>query len=229
MSERIPLVEDEWYHCFTRGIDKRPTFKERSDYDRFLQQMHLSNTPKSLHRSNMRNHSLQTILQLPLTNRYVAIGAFCLMPNHFHLILKPLREKGISAFMQKLGTAYTMYFNIKYERTGGLFVSPFKSKHLGDDRYFQYAIQYLHCNPAEIYEPKWKEGNVRNIDSLERRLLRYPFSSFGLFFNKHHVLRSMIDPSIFAVATQSAPRKMLDDAREYYESMHQGEALMHSN
>ena len=226
MSYREMFAEDEWYHCFTRGIDKRDTFKDGNDGDRFIQQLYLSNTNKSLHRSNLGKKTISEIFSINLVDQFVAIGAFCLMPNHFHLILKPIVDKGVSRYMQKLGTAYTRYFNIKYERTGGLFVSPFRAKHLHTDLYFQHALQYVHCNPAELFEPKWKEGVVRDLPQLKKKLLGYTYSSFGTFNDPHHVLRKLIHPSTFQVETQSDPNTILENAREYYEELHQGEALM---
>ena len=181
--------------------------------------MHLCNTARALHRSDLTNQTTREILQIPVADKLVAMGAFCLMPNHFHFLLSPIKENGISRFMQKLGTAYSMYFNIKYERVGGLFISPFRSKHLRDDEYFQYAIQYVHCNPAELYEQKWKEGNARDIGELEKKLLDYPYSSFGAFNGTDHIFRTLLNSSVFTIETQVSPKQMLEDAREYYESM----------
>ncbi len=219
MINRIPFSDNEWYHCFTRGIDKRSTFKVRRDYERFLHQVHVCNTRRSIHRSDLTKHTTEEILRIELTDPLVAIGSFCLMPNHFHLVLRQRQENGIARFMQKLGTAYSMYFNIKYARSGGLFVSPFRSKHLASDEYFQYALQYVHCNPAELYEPLWKSGKVSSLDVLEKKLLTYPYSSFGAFSNVHHILRPLLDPSVFDVETQDTPQKLLAGALEYYETM----------
>ena len=87
---------------------------------------------------------------------YCDILAYCLMPNHFHLLLQDALPAGggISKFMQKVGTAYTMYFNASRERAGNLFVKPFRSKHVSDDRYFKRVAQYIHFNPIELMEPE---------------------------------------------------------------------------
>lgn len=219
MITRMPFASGEWYHCFTRGIDKRATFKERRDYERFLQQMHVCNTARTIHRSDLAMRSTEEILKIPLTDKLVAVGAFCLMPNHFHLILSESKDNGIPRFMQKLGTAYSMYFNIKNKRTGGLFVSPFRSKRLHNDEYFQYALQYIHCNPAELYEPRWKEGHVSDMQTLENKLRSYPYSSLGAFENEQHPLRGLVDRSIFDYAQQPPLDRILDDAQEYYALM----------
>lgn len=213
--ERAPFGLDEWYHCYTRGVDKRKTFVARSDYERFLGLLYLCNSVDPIHRSDFQ-HPLNKLLSIPRIQPLVAIGTFCLMPNHFHLLLKEIRGSGISKFMLKLGTAYAMYFNKKYERIGNVFVRPYRSRHIKDDDYLQMAIQYIHCNPAEIFDPNWKHGTPKDLLTLERQLLTYPYSSFGAFQADDHMLRRIIDESIFAVETQLPPRKMLAEAREYY-------------
>jgi len=146
----------------------------------------------------------------------VSIGAFCLMSNHFHLLLQEIEEGGISAFVQKLGTAYTMYFNIKYQRVGGLFCKPFRSIHVDKDEYLQQVIQYIHCNPAEIYEPLWKEGHVRDIQKLKEQLIEYKYGSLAAFPNGNHYLRPILNEDVFDVETQQTINQTLDDALVYY-------------
>ncbi len=79
-------------------------------------------------------------LSLPRGNQLVSIGAYCLMSNHLHLLLREEEESGISLFMQKVSTAYTMYFNRKYKRTGSLFAGRFKAQHAGNDNYLKYLL-----------------------------------------------------------------------------------------
>lgn len=217
--ERVPFAIDEWYHCFTRGIDKRKTFISRIDYERFLSLLYLCNSVEAIHRSDLFRRPLIEILRLERKAVLVGIGAFCLMPNHFHLLLKEIRDDGISLFMQKLGTAYAMYFNIKYERKGNLFLKPFRSKHITDDNYLQGAIQYIHCNPAEIFEPGWKLGRTKDLRALERNLIEYPYSSFCAHQKRDHLLRQVLDSSIFEIETQLPPQRMIHEARDYYAEM----------
>src|SRR3989338_8093959 len=149
---------EEWYHCYSRGIDKRTVFKDASGYKRFVELLFLANSRKTLHRSDITHTDHRALFSLDRDEPLVSIGAYALMPNHFHLLIKETREAGISSFMRKLGTAYTMYFNIKYERSGGLFTRPFRARHIADDRYFQHVVSYIHLNPAELFERGWKEG-----------------------------------------------------------------------
>jgi putative transposase len=174
---REQFAEGEWYHCYGRGVDKRRVFETKRDYQRFLETLYVSNDTEPTNRDNFKHLSHEHIFDLPRLETVVDIGAFCLMPNHFHLLLKETREGGITKFMRKVGTAYTMYFNISRTRIGNLFVKPFRSRHIGDDRYFRRALEYIHLNPAELYEPGWKEGRVSSIQLLDKKLLNYQYSS----------------------------------------------------
>src|SRR3954464_6221238 len=110
---RVAFGVGEWYHCYNRGIEKRITFDDERDYRRFLELLYLANDELPLRRDEIGLRKFEEILTLPRGKKLVSIGAFCLMPNHFHLVLKETSEGGITAFMRKLGTAYTLYFNSK--------------------------------------------------------------------------------------------------------------------
>jgi hypothetical protein len=100
------------------------------------------------------------------------------MPNHFHLIVKEVEEGGISRFMQKVNTAYTMYFNKIANRNGSLFQGRFKAQHANEDRYLSYLIAYLHLNPIKLVEPKWKEKGINDPKWAETFLNNYKYSSY---------------------------------------------------
>lgn len=123
----------------------------------------------------------------------VAIGAYCLMPNHFHLLVIPLAKNGISRYMLKLQTGYAMYFNIKNERSGSLFQGPFRSIHVDDDQYLQYLYSYIHLNPAKLRDPQWKEC-VRSKNELMKFVENYPYSSYSAYLNATHTIT---DPAMF--------------------------------
>jgi putative transposase len=216
MAIQTHFSPGEWYHCYNRGVDKRITFESEKDYERFLQILYLSNSSKRIHRSDFGPVSTEKILTTPRDTPLVEIGAFCLMPNHFHILLKEINEGGITSFMQKVGTAYTMYFNIKNERAGNLFMKPFRALHVSEDRYFQHVINYIHCNPAELYERGWKFGSVKNLKRLKDKLLAYPYSSFAIYKNNLHSLRAILTKEVFNIVRQSTPQQMLKEALEYY-------------
>jgi len=206
----------EWYHCYNRGVDKRITFEDKWDYRRFLETLYLVNSEEPLRRDDFDSLTFEETLQTPRKKNLVVVGAFCLMPNHFHLVLKEIEEGGITKFMHKLGTAYTMYFNARYKRTGNLFMKPFRARHIDEDRYFQHLINYLHCNPAELYEPEWKVGKINNLKTLVEKLIEYPYSSLGAYGNKKSLLRAILDEEVFDIARTLPVIQMIEEARAYY-------------
>jgi putative transposase len=114
----------------------------------------------------------------------VEIMAFCLMPNHFHLILKQKEEDGIADFMQKLGAGYTGYFNQKYERSGVLFQGKYKFIRLINEPHFVHLPNYIHLNPLSIENPDWKDKGFKNYKEAISFLEKYRWSSFLDYIGK---------------------------------------------
>ena len=106
------------------------------------------------------------------------------MPNHFHLILYEHKEGGISKFMGKLLTAYSMYFNTKYERSGPLLTRPFRSEHINNESQYMWIFSYIHLNPISIIDKNWKENGVKNKKEVENFLQNYKYSSYLDFLGK---------------------------------------------
>jgi len=212
---RTPFAIDEWYHCYNRGIEKRVTFEDARDYYRFLELLYLANDEFPLRRDDIGKHKFEEILRIPRGKKLVSIGAFCLMPNHFHLVFKEVVEGGITAFMRKVGTAYTMYFNARHGRTGNLFLKPFQSRHVSTDRYFQHLINYVHCNPAALYEPKWRAGDVVDPQFLGEQIAAYSYSSLGIHTGVHMPTSTILDAEVFSITRPMRIQKMLQEARQY--------------
>ena len=205
----------EWYHCFNRGVDKRNIFENESDADRFLILLYLANGIEPVQLFRLEKPTMKKALTENRGTQVVSVGAYCLMPNHYHLLLKEIVDDGISSFMRAVGTAYTMYFNKRNSRTGHLFSGAFQSRHVGTDRYFQRVLRYIHCNPAELYERSWKEGRVKNICLLEQKLLNYPYSSLKSFEHKMF-MNPILSNDAMEIAERISLAAALKDAREYY-------------
>ncbi len=164
------------YHIYNRGVNKMTIFFDNTDKDRFIKLLYICNSEKSAVFRNVKDKALN---EIDIEERLVDIGAYCLMGNHFHLIIKEKVENGITKFMSKLMTAYAMYFNKKYERRGILFEKPFKSKYVGlDDAYCDYLFLYVHFNPLKLIEPNWKEKGVVNEVKSKQFLEEYKYSSY---------------------------------------------------
>lgn len=167
------LSIDEYYHIYSRGVDKRAIFLEDEDHKRFIKLLYLCNGSIPVDYRSYKNKSLN---EIEVGEKLVAIGAYCLMPNHFHILIKEIHENGTIKFMSKLLTAYSSYFNKKYERTGALFGSEFKSEHLDRDEYLKYLFSYIHLNPAKLKDPFWKESSSDRTE-LSNFVNKYPYSS----------------------------------------------------
>ncbi|OGG76362.1 hypothetical protein A2950_00065 [Candidatus Kaiserbacteria bacterium RIFCSPLOWO2_01_FULL_55_19] len=216
MTKRdTPFRVGEWYHCYNRGIEERTTFEDSQDYSRFLELLYLANDESPLRRDDIGIRTFEEVLTIPRGKKLVAIGAFCLMPNNFNLVLNEVSEGGITAFMRKLGTAYTLYFNSRYKRTGNLFLKPFRSRHASSDRFVQNLINYVHARPAVFYEPEWKTNHVVDPQFLEEHLTAYPYSSLGAHIGTRTPNIPILDAQILSVAHTVPLQKMLQEARRY--------------
>ncbi len=172
------FINDHLYHIFNRGVEKRTIFLDDKDYRRFLFGTEVFNDVNStinLIRLFNERHLERHPMSLKKTEKdpLVKIICFCLMPNHFHFVLKQIKDGGISKFMQKLGIGYTKYFNQKYERSGVLFQGKFKSVLINRNNYLNYLTQYIHSNPLELIEPNWKERGIKNYHRAENFLNSY--------------------------------------------------------
>ena len=177
MSIRMTaFVPGEYYHIYNRGNSKQKIFHDKEDYIRFLDLLYISNSFRKFNVFDIRKVS--NIFEMKRDNLHVSIGAYVIMPNHFHIIITQTENGNVSKFMQKLTTAYSMYYNKKYKRTGGLFEGKFKSIHIPDDRYLKYLFSYIHLNPIKLIQPKWKEEGIQNKKQSFQYLNEYEFSSY---------------------------------------------------
>ncbi len=178
MQRTTAFAPGEYYHLYNRGTEKRIIFLDEEDHNRFVSLLYLCNSGIPIHRSDYRTNSLRGLFLINRETTLVDIGAYCLMPNHFHILLREHADGGVSMFMKKLLTAYAMYFNKKYERTGTLFEGPFRSRHVSRDEYLKYLFAYIHLNPIGIIDAGWKKKRIGNKAAANRYLNEYEYSSF---------------------------------------------------
>ncbi len=168
-----PIVTGEMYHIFNRGIDRRPTFTAKREYDRAIETIkfyRFFETPVSLSRlfslpRQLREETLDGLVKYG--EKQVETICFCLMPNHFHFLLKQVKDKGVSRFLSNFQNSYTRYFNKRHDRTGPLFLDQFKAVHIETDEQALHVHRYIHINPYTSYV-------VKTIQELTV----YPWSSF---------------------------------------------------
>lgn len=151
MPSRNVLKEyapDSYYHIYNRGVNKRLIFSDNKDYTVFLSLLkrYLSKQPCLNKVGGEYPHYYEKIELL----------AFCLMPNHFHLLVyQHSEEQAIARFLQSVCTAYTMYFNKKNERVGPLFQGRFRASKISSDNYLQHISRYIHLNPVDYKKYEW--------------------------------------------------------------------------
>lgn len=134
--------EDEYYHVYNRGNSKMDIFKEPQDYAFFLSLLKKYLTPGE--RINREGHVV------PNYYGKVELVAYCLMPNHYHLMVYLLETDGLAGLMRSVMTSYSMYFNRKYKRTGTLFEGRFLASRITTDTYYWQVSRYIHLNPLDI-------------------------------------------------------------------------------
>lgn len=168
--------QDCIYHIYNRGNNKDIIYHDQTDYEQFLKRLKLvlgqSNTPIPLFGDRKGRH----LNIRPLPKGSFTILAYCLMPNHFHFLVRQNNTTGIDKLISKLCTSYAAYYNKRYERIGHVFQDAFKAKLVNNDGYITYLSAYIHNNPENV--------------------LTYPYSSFldytanrgGTICNKEYIL-----------------------------------------
>lgn len=203
MSQRkYNFVPGEFYHLYNRGTDKRTIFLDEADYKRFQALLYLLNTDKNVNVRDVLKGG-NVLYEVEQKEPLVAIGAYCLMPNHFHLLVTPHRDDGLSSFMQKLATSYSMYFNKKYERTGALFEGKFKSQLATEDRYLKYLFSYIHLNPVKLVQSDWKEQGIRDLTRATSYLDGYGYSSYAEAMGRKREESAILDSTSFPIYFES--------------------------
>ena len=124
----------------------------------------------------MREYTIPELLKQK-RKPLVSIDSFCLMPNHYHFLMKEITENGISKFMHKVGTGYSLYFNLQNERSGSLFEGTYKAKHIEDDRYLKYLFEYIHINPLR---QSLEDGSLVT-DELLKKIIENPNTSLRAY------------------------------------------------
>ncbi|OGI65180.1 hypothetical protein A3A95_04010 [Candidatus Nomurabacteria bacterium RIFCSPLOWO2_01_FULL_39_18] len=177
----IKIAPGEYYHILNRGMSKQLIFHDNRDRTRFLFLILYFQSPvtiQNIHRpvKSFVEHSVfnidKEIEQEIVTRKFVELVSFCLMPNHFHLIVKEIEENGMARYMQRVLNGYTKYCNTKYNKSGHLFQGPYKAVHIRSNEQLLYLSSYVHRNPRELKEWLNKESS-------------YPWSSYQDFIKKN--------------------------------------------
>src|SRR3989344_2192701 len=215
----IRITPGEYYHIFNRAVNKQIIFHDVSDYFRFLFLILYLQSPIIFQQLGRKVKEFVQSRALDsgeedkiIKKRRVELVAFCIMPNHFHLIVKELEEGGITAYMQRVLTAYSKYYNTKYAKSGHVFQGPYQAVHIKDDRQLLYLSAYIHRNPREISkwlnkEDKYPWSSYQDIISENRwDKLLLPDVLMGEFKN-----RKKYDEFV-----KTSPSKVLEEELPYF-------------
>jgi len=197
-------IENGFYHIYNRGVEKRDIFIDDQDYKVFLHflKRYLTAPPKS-------PDQIQPGWRFDLFDKLNLI-AYCLMPNHFHLLIKQLTKEAIIDFMRALANSYVRYFNEKYERVGALFQGAYKGVLVDNEVYLLHLTRYIHLNPLEL-NPK----EVPPVDRwhLKEILEKYPYSSYGDYLGRRHT--GWVHPEEILAFFKTTQRTNLKDFLSY--------------
>ncbi|MEK7498234.1 MAG: transposase [Patescibacteria group bacterium] len=182
MPQRNIPVSGEIYHIYNRGVDKRTIFLDDSDYLRAMHDLFEFNDQEPAPNLSYHLNGSKEIgfaqRQRKTRKLLVEILAFCLMPNHFHLLVRQLKDRGVTDFMRKFGSGYTNYFNQRYTRSGSLFQGKYKYSHVKTEAQLLHMPMYIHMNPLSLSLPSWREKKIHNAKDAIAYLERYRWSSF---------------------------------------------------
>jgi len=214
----IRITPGEYYHIFNRAVNKQVIFHDTSDYFRFLFLTLYFQSPiifQQLGRKVkefVQSRALDSVEEDEIIKkRRNELVAFCIMPNHFHLIVKELDEGGIAAYMQRVLTSYSKYYNTKYEKSGHVFQGPYQAVHVEDNRQLLHLSAYIHRNPREI--SKWFNKEEQ-----------YPWSSYQDFIGENRwgnlimldiIIGQFKDKAEYENFVKTSPAKIKEEELEY--------------
>lgn len=187
-ARRVILATGETYHIFNRSLRQAPIFTNKREFDLFLMasRYYLQLHPPvkfSIYRRQRKKYEPE----VDLSKTLVKVMAYCLMADHFHFILTQLEENGIRAFMHRLATSYSHYFNEKYDQKGSVFEGKFRAVRVETQEQLAHLSRYIHLNPVTAY--------------LVEDPAKYGYSSYDFYLKKRE--SDFIDPSDVMVGFSS--------------------------
>lgn len=212
---------DEVYHVFNRSVAKERIFLSSYDYSRCVDLIDYYRFEKPPHKFSVYNRLPVDLKRaahdrLKAGNQTVKILAFALMPNHFHLLLRPLQENAVSTYLRVFQNGYAKYFNTKYKRSGFLFQSMFKLVRVETDEQLMHVTRYIHLNPLTGYV-------IRELHELDE----YPWTSWGAYMNNTEQTLIDTEPVSSFYPDAGALRDFTFDQLDYQRTLALGKHLLH--
>ncbi len=179
---KIKIAPGEYYHIYNRGVNKQNIFLDNKDWIRFLFLIVYLQSPVNFPQIGraisgyVKNQVFDNVKEKTaaeiLKTRYVELTCFTIMPNHFHLVLREFKERGISKYMERIQKAYAKYSNTKHGKSGHVFQGTFQAIHIKNSEQLLHLSAYIHRNPRERKQWRNKEQ-------------KYPWSSYQDYIEKN--------------------------------------------
>lgn len=194
MLRKDKFAPDEHYHVYNRVIFNMPEFSDKHNAEKLMQAFLIANSTKSSeafeYLRSGTNATFEKAVEISQEGeKFVDILAYSIMPDHYHLLVKERREKGVTQFIHKCNISISKYVNTKTQRKGPLFDGLFRAKHISSNEYLLHLSVYIHLNPLDFIAGKeWRSNSLKNWQSAKTKLLDYPWSSL-----KHYLSRNFKD------------------------------------
>jgi putative transposase len=187
------FINGEVYHIVVRAIDENVIFKDIDDHYRVIFSIYEFNNAKPVVikecrkarariKKEFQKIAKEVTARDPISgdsrDKLVEVLAFCVMPNHLHLLVKQLKDNGVTIFMKKFGIGYGGYFNRKYHRKGYVFQNRFVAVHIKNEDQLKVVFVYIHTNSISLIEPKWKEIGIKDPEKVIKYVENYKWSSY---------------------------------------------------
>lgn len=203
MFKKDAPITGQYYHLYNRGVAKNDLFIHSSDYKHFLNTLrfYVENKPSTKLSLASRAKTFNKKLFQPTKNPMVEVIAYCLMPNHFHLLVKQLKDNGIADFMRRSLNSYSRYFNTKYNRVGALFQGVYQSVLVENEEQLLHLSRYIHLNPF--------------VANLTKQPIQYRWSSLKDYLNNRK--ERLANPALILTMLGSADsyKNFIEDYKSY--------------
>ncbi len=219
----------ELFHVLNRGVEKRTLFLDDRDRLRFVCGLELFNDSKPIEISSAKSDWAADFMQKGPTRslkrkKLVDIHGWCLMGNHYHLLLSECAEDGLTRFITKLNVGYAKYFNEKYKRSGTLYQGRTKKILIDRDAHFLHILHYIHFNPLDFLKTarSWRAGHVGSSRTALAHLLKYRWSSYCDYVGKKNfpfILTTDLFSDVYGNYKNAAAKYLADIEIEQVEEL----------
>ncbi|MDD5147052.1 MAG: transposase [Candidatus Daviesbacteria bacterium] len=213
MPSRIfPFVNGQYYHIYNRGVEKRSVFEKSWDYSRLIKTMcyYQLAGPKP----KLSKFLAGSIFKPDSSKKIVEVICYCLMSNHFHFLIKQLKDGGITEFISKLSNSYTKYYNVKYNRVGPLLQGEFKAVLIESDEQLSHASRYIHLNPIASFLVKdlnqYRWSSYREYIESDTDGICNKEAILCLFKSSKHYQQFVLDQVDYAQKLELIKHQLLD-------------------